>query len=80
MYYLVKLLFQILWKSRFDILVSFTSHLKKKIHPILRLLLEKLNCGFFQNVSLVIKYHLTNFHVKIAVENITIKDICILIF
>ena len=36
--------FQILWKSRCNILVSFPSHLKK-LRSILRFWLEKLNCG-----------------------------------
>ena len=38
--------FQILWKSRCDILVAFPSHLKK-LRFILRYWLEKLNCEFF---------------------------------
>ena len=38
--------FQILWKSRCNILVSFPSHLKI-LHSILRFWLENLNCGFF---------------------------------
>ena len=38
--------FQILWKSRCDILVTFPSHLKK-LRSILRSWLEKLNCAFF---------------------------------
>ena len=38
-------IFQILWKSRCDILVSFPSHLKK-FCSILRFWLKKLNCGF----------------------------------
>ena len=40
--------FQILWKSRCNILVSFPSHLKK-LCSILRFWLEKLNCGFFHS-------------------------------
>ena len=38
------LFFQILWKSRCNILVSFPSHLNKLL-SILRFLLEKLNYG-----------------------------------
>ena len=40
--------FQILWKSRCHILVTFPSHLKK-LRSILRFWLEKLNCGFFHS-------------------------------
>ena len=40
--------FQILWKSRRHILVTFPSHLKK-LRSILRFRLEKLNCGFFHS-------------------------------
>ena len=40
--------FQILWKSRCNIWVSFPSHLKK-LRSILRFWLEKLNCGFFHS-------------------------------
>ena len=40
--------FQILWKSRCDILVSFPSHFKK-LRSILRFWLQKLNCGFFHS-------------------------------
>ena len=43
------LFFQILWKSRCNILVSFPSHLKK-LRSILRFWLEKLNCGFFHSL------------------------------
>ena len=43
-----KTFFQILWKSRCNILVSFPSHLKK-LHSLLRFWLEKLNCGFFHS-------------------------------
>ena len=39
-------IFQILWKSRCNILVIFPSPLKK-FRSILRSWLEKLNCGFF---------------------------------
>ena len=38
--------FQILWKNRGHILVTFLSHLKK-LRSKLRFWLEKLNCGFF---------------------------------
>ena len=38
--------FQILWKSRYIIFISFPSHLKK-LRSILKSWLEKLNCGFF---------------------------------
>ena len=41
-------IFQILWKSRCDIFVTFPSHLKK-LRSILRSWLEKLNCGFFHS-------------------------------
>ena len=40
--------FQILWKSRGHILVTFPSHLKK-LRSKLRFWLEKLNCGFFHS-------------------------------
>ena len=43
--------FQILWKSRCNILVTFPSHLKK-LRFILRSWLEKLNCGFFHSFPL----------------------------
>ena len=66
-----KYFFQILWKSRCNILVSFPSHLKK-LRSILRFLLEKLNCGFFPLVSLEKKHHKTTFPVKISVQKITI--------
>ena len=38
--------FQILWKSRSNILVTYPSHLKK-LRSILRSWLEKMNSGFF---------------------------------
>ena len=41
-------IFQIRWKRRCHILVTFPSHLKK-LHSILRSWLEKLNCGFFHS-------------------------------
>ena len=40
--------FQILWKCRCHILVTFPSHLKK-LCSILRFWLEKCNCGFFHS-------------------------------
>ena len=40
--------FQILWKSRCHILVTFPSHLKK-LRSILIFVLEKLNCGCFHS-------------------------------
>ena len=46
---LIKCFFQILWKSRCDILVTFPYHLKKLL-SILRSWLEKLNCVFYQSV------------------------------
>ena len=44
----INVLFQILWKSRCYILVTFPSYLKK-LRSILRTWLEKLNCGFFHS-------------------------------
>ena len=48
LYFGKKYFFQILWKSRCNILVSFPSHLKKLCF-ILRFWLEKLNCRFFHS-------------------------------
>ena len=43
-----KIFFQILWKCRCDILVTFPSHLIK-LGSILRFCLQKLICGFFHS-------------------------------
>ena len=44
--------FQILWKSKCHILVTFPSHLKKLRSNILIFWLERMNCGFFHYLFL----------------------------
>ena len=60
--------FQILWKSRCNIFVSFPSHLKK-LHSILRFWLEKLNCGFFHSFHSRKNTTKQLFHQNFSVEN-----------
>ena len=48
LYNIINYFFQILWKSRCHILVTFPSHLKK-LRSILIFVLEKLNCGCFHS-------------------------------